>query len=102
MKLHDLRPAAGAHTKKTRVGRGIANKGESGDVSRIVALDERRRELLQRVEKLKHDRNAFSQEVSARKRNKEAADDLIEKTRVIGQWFICDRSESRHHIDMAD
>jgi large subunit ribosomal protein L15 len=24
MKLHDLRPAAGAHTKKTRVGRGIA------------------------------------------------------------------------------
>jgi large subunit ribosomal protein L15 len=24
MKLHDLRPAAGAHTRKTRVGRGIA------------------------------------------------------------------------------
>ena len=24
MKLHDLRPAAGAHTKKTRVGRGLA------------------------------------------------------------------------------
>jgi large subunit ribosomal protein L15 len=30
MKLHDLRPAAGAHTKKTRVGRGIAaGKGKT-------------------------------------------------------------------------
>jgi len=30
MKLHDLRPAAGAHTRKTRVGRGIAaGKGKT-------------------------------------------------------------------------
>ena len=30
MKLHDLRPPAGAHTKKTRVGRGIAaGKGKT-------------------------------------------------------------------------
>ena len=30
MKLHDLRPAAGAHTAKTRVGRGIAaGKGKT-------------------------------------------------------------------------
>jgi large subunit ribosomal protein L15 len=30
MKLHDLRPAAGSHTKKTRVGRGIAaGKGKT-------------------------------------------------------------------------
>jgi large subunit ribosomal protein L15 len=27
MKLHDLRPAAGAHTRRTRVGRGIAAGG---------------------------------------------------------------------------
>lgn len=68
-----------------QVSAAIANKGEAGDVSRILALDERRRDLLQRVETLKHDRNTFSQEVSRRKREKENADELIEKTRAIGQ-----------------
>ena len=29
LKLHHLRPAAGAHTKKTRVGRGEASKGKT-------------------------------------------------------------------------
>ena len=44
MKLHDLRPAAGAHTKKTRVGRGIAagkgktaGRGTKGQRSRAGA-----------------------------------------------------------------
>jgi large subunit ribosomal protein L15 len=44
MKLHDLRPAAGAHTKKTRVGRGIAagkgktaGRGTKGQKSRAGA-----------------------------------------------------------------
>ncbi|MDA8236708.1 MAG: 50S ribosomal protein L15 [Chloroflexi bacterium] len=44
MKLHDLRPAAGAHTKKTRVGRGIAagkgktaGRGTKGQKSRTGA-----------------------------------------------------------------
>ena len=29
LKVHHLRPAAGAHTKKTRVGRGNASKGKT-------------------------------------------------------------------------
>src|SRR6059058_6532831 len=29
LKLHHLRPAPGAHTKKTRVGRGEASKGKT-------------------------------------------------------------------------
>ena len=29
LKVHHLRPAAGAHTKKTRVGRGTASKGKT-------------------------------------------------------------------------
>jgi large subunit ribosomal protein L15 len=29
LKVHHLRPAAGAHTKKTRVGRGEASKGKT-------------------------------------------------------------------------
>jgi large subunit ribosomal protein L15 len=44
MKLHDLRPAAGSHTKKTRVGRGIAagkgktaGRGTKGQKSRAGA-----------------------------------------------------------------
>lgn len=44
MKLHDLRPAAGAHTKKNRVGRGVAagrgktaGRGTKGQRSRAGA-----------------------------------------------------------------
>ena len=65
---------------------GIASKhGDVQEIDAILALDVRRREILLTVERLKQQRNQFSQEVSQRKRAKADASDLIEKTRAIGQ-----------------
>jgi len=67
------------------VARSIKNKGEMGDVDQILALDEKRREIIQQVEKLKHERNDLSQQVSQLKRAGKPADDLINRTRDISQ-----------------
>lgn len=36
IKVHDLRPAPGAKTAKTRVGRGEASKGKTADRKSVV------------------------------------------------------------------
>ncbi len=64
---------------------GIKNKGEMGDVDAILALDEKRREIIQQVESLKHERNEFSQKVSQLKKQGQSADEVISKTRQISQ-----------------
>lgn len=50
----------------------------------MLDLDRQRREVLVRVETLKAERNAASDEVARRKRAKESADDLLERLRVSG------------------
>jgi seryl-tRNA synthetase len=67
------------------VKKGIKNKGDMGDVDQILKLDSRRRDLLQKVERLKHERNIFSQEVSKLKKEGKDAAEIIERTRSIGQ-----------------
>ncbi len=67
------------------VKEGIKNKGESGDVDKILELDSRRREMIQQVEQRKHQRNELSQQVSKLKREKKPAEDIIEQTREISQ-----------------
>lgn len=64
---------------------GIRSKGDTIDIDEILNLDGRRRELLQNVEKLKADRNQFSQQVSQLKKEKKDATAIIERTREIGQ-----------------
>jgi seryl-tRNA synthetase len=51
----------------------------------MLNLDRRRRELLTRVESLKAERNAASDEVARRKRSKESADDLMERLKQSGE-----------------
>jgi seryl-tRNA synthetase len=53
-------------------------------IDTILELDRQRRELLVRVEALKAERNAASDEVARRKRAKESADDLMERLKVSG------------------
>lgn len=67
------------------VKKGLANKNEMGDVDRILELDEKRREILQEVERLKHQRNEFSQQVSVLKKEGKPADEIIAKTREVSQ-----------------
>jgi seryl-tRNA synthetase len=50
----------------------------------MLDLDRQRRDLLVRVESLKAERNAASDEVARRKRAKEPADDLMERLRASG------------------
>ncbi|MBT4036284.1 MAG: serine--tRNA ligase [Candidatus Marinimicrobia bacterium] len=67
------------------VRQGIQNKNVQIDFEAILKLDQERRDVIAEVEVLKHDRNIVSKDVATRKRNKEDASDLINKTRDIGQ-----------------
>ena len=68
LKVHHLRPAAGSHTKKTRVGRGEASKGKTagrgtkGTKARYqvpASFEGGQLPLHMRLPKLKGFRNAF-------------------------------------------
>ena len=54
-------------------------------VDALLGLDRERRELLVRVETLKAERNAASEEVARRKRAKEPADDLMARLKGSGE-----------------
>src|SRR6185437_6439688 len=56
----------------------------SGTIERAVDLDKSRRETIQAVEERKAARNAVSQQVGQRKRAGEAADDLQQQSRALG------------------
>ncbi len=63
--------------------RGDPSLGPTLDA--MLELDRRRRDLLVRVETLKAERNAASDEVARRKRAGESADDLMERLKASGE-----------------
>jgi seryl-tRNA synthetase len=71
-----------AGSRASLMRRGDPSLGATIDT--ILELDRQRRELLVRVEALKAERNAASDEVARRKRAKESADDLMERLKVSG------------------
>ncbi|WP_088008370.1 serine--tRNA ligase [Indiicoccus explosivorum] len=63
----------------------LAKRGEDlTDFDQFQELDERRRELITKTEKLKAERNETSQKIAEMKRNKENADEAIAKMRKVG------------------
>lgn len=63
----------------------LTKRGEDlSDLDKFGGLDEKRRELIAKVEVLKAERNEVSQQVAQLKRNKENADELIAKMRQVG------------------
>jgi seryl-tRNA synthetase len=65
----------------------LMRRGDSGVAAildEILDLDRQRRDVLVRVETLKAERNAASDEVARRKRAKEPADDLMERLKTSG------------------
>lgn len=66
------------------VRRAAADKGEACLIDEWTELDSRRRELLSRAEDLRRERNELSAEVSHRKKNGLDADELIERSRLVG------------------
>ena len=72
-----------AGTRASLLRRGDDSLGPT--IEEMLNLDRRRRELLTRVESLKAERNAASDEVARRKRSKESADDLMERLKQSGE-----------------
>jgi len=64
----------------------LSKRGEDiSQLDKFQALDDKRRELIAKVETLKAERNEVSQKVAEMKRNKENADDVIARTRQVGE-----------------
>jgi seryl-tRNA synthetase len=66
------------------VKKAICDKGEKADIDAFLTADERRREIIGSVEKLKAERNATSQEISKLKKQGINAAEIIEKMRLVG------------------
>ena len=61
----------------------VANKNESANIDDILQLDERRRELLQEGNDLKHKRNVVSEEIGKKKKAGEDASEKITAMREV-------------------
>ncbi|EKW98830.1 serine--tRNA ligase [Ligilactobacillus saerimneri] len=57
----------------------------AAEIDEVIALDKKRRELLQETENLKAERNEASKQIGAAKRAKQPADEAIAKMRAVGQ-----------------
>lgn len=66
-----------------QIKQAIINKKEQGNVDALLALDQKRRELIGKVEELKKQRNENSKQVSVYKKEGKDASDLIEKTKTV-------------------
>ncbi|MCM3712372.1 serine--tRNA ligase [Sporosarcina luteola] len=77
----------------------LMKRGEDlTDLDKFVGLDEKRRELIAKVEVLKAERNEVSQKVAEMKRNKENADDVIARMREVGDE-IKTLDEQLHQVE---
>ena len=62
----------------------LARRGNAEAVDRVLELDERRRDLLPRIEGLRAERNEASDRIGAAKRSGEDASEAIEQMRGVG------------------
>ncbi|MCM3745708.1 serine--tRNA ligase [Sporosarcina luteola] len=77
----------------------LTKRGEDlTELDKFVGLDEKRRELIAKVEVLKAERNEVSQKVAEMKRNKENADDVIARMREVGDE-IKTLDEQLHQVE---
>lgn len=66
------------------VKQNCINKNDNSDIDALVALDVRRREIIQEVEDLKSKRNSVTLEISALKKKGVDASDMIASMREVG------------------
>ena len=69
--------------KPDMIKKAVADRNTEAPIDRIVALDERRREVLTEVEALRAERNTVSKEI-ARMKDQEARQAKIERMRSVG------------------
>jgi len=61
------------------------NKGERADIDRLLTVDQERRELLQKVEAIRAERNLASRTVNELKKKDEDVTDIIERVRAMSR-----------------
>ena len=86
------------------VKQGLANKYDTSDLDKIVNLDEKRREIIRQVEKLKGQHNKASAEIAQKKKAGESADEAIAAMRQVGQEIAAlddDLREIDQELQMA-
>ncbi len=77
----------------------LSKRGEDlTEFDKFGELDDKRRELIAKVEVLKAERNDVSQKVAEMKRNKENADDVIARMREVGE-DIKKLDEALHQVE---
>jgi seryl-tRNA synthetase len=82
------------------VRRAIEAKGEKAALDDFLLLDTKRRDLLQEVEKLKHQRNVVSKDVGRLKKEGRDATELVEKMRLVNER-IKELDEEQKQIETA-
>ena len=83
------------------VKENIKNRHAHADVDAFVALDDKRREILQKVEAMKNERNTVTKEISQLKRNKENADAQIAAMKKLGDDIdVLDKEVKSVEADM--
>jgi len=70
-----------AHPNDVR--RAVANKNESADIDRLLAVDERLRELIAEADRLKQERNEESERIAQLKKAGEDASEVILRMREV-------------------
>ncbi|MBD3304973.1 serine--tRNA ligase, partial [candidate division KSB3 bacterium] len=71
--------------QRDRVQQKLEERGVQVDLGVVLAADAKRRELLQQVESLKHERNTVSDAIATLKKAKEDASTEIERMRHVSQ-----------------
>lgn len=83
------------------VKENIKNRHAKADVDAFVALDNQRRDILQKVEAMKNERNTVTKEISQLKRNKENADAQIAAMKKLGDDIdVLDKEVKKVEADM--
>jgi len=83
-----------------QVREGLRKKGVPDEVDTILQLDEKRREIIQKVETLKHERNDLTQQVSQLKKSGKPTDAVIQRTREISQT-IKDLDDELKNVEIS-
>lgn len=84
------------------VKQAVINKNESADIGKILELDEKRRDVIGEVEKLKALRNTVSEQIAAKKRNKEDAAGDIARMKEVGQEIAALDNDLRSVMEALD
>lgn len=85
------------------VKENIKNRNAHVDIDKFIELDGQRRELIQKVEAMKSERNQVTKEISQLKRNKEDANDKIVAMKALGDKIdLLDKQVKEIEHEMTD